>query len=175
MVSTQPVKTVGLEELSKIWGNNPGDLIRVILNWARDLFYQKASVASLWSLKTRALTGGLRTCLRKDAKMSTESRSMTFYLFPVDAVGGFGLMFTDSWCFLCLVFTRSLVQGPYCFTDVVFPSAVTCYVKIMSYTTPEWRVAALLYAMTVNNYQGLQRFQWPETVQTHIPYNLHTY
>ncbi len=68
--------------------------------------------------------------------LSPDYWSMTFDLFPVDFVSGFGLVFTDRLYCLFLVFIQSLVQGRCCFIEVVFPTAVHCDVMMMSCTTP---------------------------------------
>lgn len=68
-------------------------------------------------------------CLRS----STASLVMTFDFFPVDATS-YDLVFTDRWRCLFLVFIRSLVSGPNCFTAVC-PAAITVDVMMMSYTS----------------------------------------
>ncbi len=62
-------------------------------------------------------------------RTSIDSWSMTFNVFPMD-VSCIGVVFTDSWCYLFPVFIWSLVQGPYCFNNVVFFTAATCDVMI---------------------------------------------
>lgn len=42
------------------------------------------------------------------------------------------LVFTDSWCCVVLLFSQSLLCSPCCFTDVVFPIAVRCDVRMGS-------------------------------------------
>lgn len=55
-------------------------------------------------------------------------------LFPPDAVTGFGLVFTNSWCRVFPVFTQCPVQGPCCFTDALFP------------TVAAWNTALLFFS-----------------------------
>lgn len=74
-----------------------------------------------------------------------------FDLSPVDAVTGFDLVLTDSWCCLFVMFNQSLVKGSCCFTNAVFPTVACDVIHPSSF--PLWgttiTAGELLY-ITIN-------------------------